>query len=78
MELMCSKSMNKLTYRWGRFSRYSLMIFSSIGLICASSILTANTLSRDMGAYHQSGIVEAKNKTLVYGSRTFLLHAKRR
>ena len=30
-----------------------------------------------VGAHHQNGIAEAKNKTLVYGARIILLHAKR-
>ena len=30
-----------------------------------------------VGAHHQNGIAEAKNKTLAYGARTILLHAKR-
>ena len=30
-----------------------------------------------VGAHHQNGIAEAKNKILTYGARTILLHAKR-
>ena len=30
-----------------------------------------------VGAHHQNGIAEAKNKTPAYGARTILLHAKR-
>ena len=48
MELMCSKSINKFTYRWGRFPRYSLMIFSLVELTCAPSTSTANTLTNDV------------------------------
>ena len=29
------------------------------------------------GGHHQNGIAEAKKKTLAYGVRTMLLHAKR-
>ena len=31
-----------------------------------------------VGAHHQNGLAEAKNKTLAYGARTLILHAKRR
>ena len=48
MELMCSKSINKFTYRLGRFPRYSLMIFSLVELTCAPSTSTANTLTNDV------------------------------
>ena len=31
-----------------------------------------------VGAHHQNGLAEAKNKTLVYGARTLILYTKRR
>ena len=78
--LLAKESMEKVMAQAGRYVKHYHADngrFSDNGFINANNTKDQKITFFGVGAHHQNGIVENKNKMLTLGARTLLLHGMR-